>query len=170
MGAFLFIYNTLTALILLSIFYVFGNRENWINLIDNINQNQQLKAPLWLYISHPFLELLAGVLSSAWAIGPKLRVGFCQTTKTKQQNYKPPTTVQCQHNPFHSASYQTICPPNSVVSNSSVISMNLLTKSSIVRKNQPYHINPHSHGRRSRISYRTSSIQSANLTANETIL
>ena len=168
MGAFLFIYNTLTALILLSIFYVFGNRENWINLIDNINQNQQLKAPLWLYISHPFLELLAGVLSSAWAIGPKLRV--CQTTNTKQQIYKPPTTVQFQHNPFHSTSYQTICPPNSVVSNSSIISMNLLTKSSIVRKNQPYHINPHSHGRRSRISYRTSSIQSANLTANETIL
>lgn len=170
LGAFLFLYNILTSVVLLSIFYIFGNRESWINLIDNANHNQQSKAFLWLYISHPFLELLTGVLTSAWAIGPKLRMGSCQTAKIKQPMYKPPTSVQYQHNQYHSASYQTICPPNSVVSNSSMVSMNILSKSSFVRKYPQYALNTHSHGRRSRTSYRTPSIHTANLTANETVL
>lgn len=168
MGAFLCIYNILTALILVSLFYEYGNRETWINIADDVQQ--QSKAPLWLYISHPFLELFTGVLTSAWAIGPKLRMGTCQSAKIKQQIYKPPSSVQCQHSAYHSASYQTICPPNSVVSNSSLVSMNILSKSSLVRKYPPYHISTHSHGRRSRTSYRTPSVKTSHLTGKETIL
>jgi hypothetical protein len=68
LGTFLMIYNVPSALLLLSMFYQFGNRENWLILLDSTYQGSQT-APLWLYISHSFLELLLGVLASSWAIG-----------------------------------------------------------------------------------------------------
>lgn len=73
LGAFLLIYNCLNALLLLSMFYQFGNRENWLHAADSTVNQTQAKAPLWLYILHPFLELLLGVLSSIWACIPKMR-------------------------------------------------------------------------------------------------
>ncbi|KAG5675675.1 hypothetical protein PVAND_005561 [Polypedilum vanderplanki] len=113
LGSFLLIYNILTVFILLSLFFIFGNRESWLMINLDGLQQQQPTAPLWLYMLHPFLELLLAVLTAAWAIGPRLRAGFCRT-EVKQPSYKqPPTVSSYQQN----ASYQSICvPPNSMIS------------------------------------------------------
>lgn len=155
LGAFLLIYNCLNALLLLSMFYQFGNRENWIHASDNNINQFQAKAPLWLYILHPFLELLLGVLSSIWACIPKMR-SICRKEPPVKPIpvYKPPSHIKYQQNPYHAASYQTICPPNSCVS--SMISMSTLTKNTgNSRKYASQYC--HSHGRRSRSSYRMTS-------------
>lgn len=168
LGTFLLIYNVLTAFILLSIFFIFGNREYWLINSDGINTAQQPMAPLWLYILHSFLELLLGVLTSSWAIGPKLRSGFCRAQVKQPNNLKSQTSISYQHNPCHSASYQTICPPNSIVS-TSMVSMTTVPKYSL---NFKYPHQPSSRysprGRRSRSSYRTASQASHRM--NETIL
>lgn len=156
LGAFLLIYNCLNALLLLSMFYQFGNRENWLHATDPTVSQTQAKAPLWLYILHPFLELLLGVLSSIWACIPKMRT-ICRKEPVKPiPVYKPPTHIKYQQNPYHGASYQTICPPNSCVS--SMISMSTLTKNTLNSRKYPqYSASQYchsSHGRRSRSSYR----------------
>lgn len=179
LGAFLLIYNIINALLLLSMFYQFGNRESWLHVSDNVSLSQQAKAPLWLFILHPFLELLLGVLASSWACIPKLKTGCCQSEPVKQiPAYKQPSNHMKypQTHPYHAASYQTICPPNSCVS-SSMISMSTLTKNtSGSRKYLPYATSQscyHSQqGRRTRSSsYRMSSVhQSGLIIGSETVL
>jgi hypothetical protein len=113
LGSFLLIYNILTVFILLSLFFIFGNRESWLINLDTAQQ--QPTAPLWLYMLHSFLELLTAVLTAAWAIGPRLRAGFCRAEVKQQPSYKqPPSTVSYPQN----ASYQSICPPKSIISSS----------------------------------------------------
>lgn len=157
-------------------FYQFGSRETWLQLADT--QSQQAKAPLWLYILHPFLELLLGVLASSWACIPKLRTGCCQSEPVKQiPAYKQPQQhiKYPQANPYLAASYQTICPPNSCVS-SSMISMSTLTKNTTRSgKYLPYAASQscyHSqHGRRTRSTYRMTSVhQSGSIIGSETVL
>lgn len=168
LGSFLMIYNVPSAFLLLSMFYQYGNRENWLILLDHAPPGSQ-KAPLWLYGLHPFLELLTGVLASSWAIGPRI-TSLCKGS-VKQQS-KPAPAIKYQQNPYTSASYQTICPPNSIVSTS-------MASIGTVGKIQKPHIRKHSynqavpslHGssRRAR-SYRMTSLHSASLTGNETVL
>lgn len=160
------IYNVPSALLLLSMFYQFGNRENWI-LHDTSIQGSQ-KAPLWLYIFHPFVELLVGVLASAWAIGPRI-IYLC---KGKQQVIAkvPPTPIKYQQNPYNSASYQTICPPNSIVS-TSMASIGTVGKMQKPHPRKYAYTQPSLHNsRRARSSYRMTSLHSASLTGNETVL
>lgn len=155
MGAFLLIYNCLNSLLLLSMFYQFGNRESWLHASDSVSQFQQAKAPLWLYIFHPFVEILCGVVAATWACIPKLKIGICRKEPIKQvSHHKPPSQIKYQQSPYHAASYQTICPPNSCVS--SMISMSTITKNTGSRKYPHYSSSQycHSHGRRSRSSYR----------------
>lgn len=147
-------------------FYQFGNRENWILLDSSMQANQ--KAPLWLYIFHPFVELLIGVLASAWAIGPRI-IYLC---KGKQQVIAkvPPTPIKYQQNPYNSASYQTICPPNSIVS-TSMASIGTVSKMHKPHARKYGYNQPSLHGsRRTRSSYRMTSLHSASLTGNETVL
>lgn len=172
LGTFLCLYNVPVALLLLSMFYQFGNRENWLVLLDNSSQAAQ-KAPLWLFIMHPFLELLTGVLASSWAIGPRI-TGFCRKGNVKQPaSVKTAPPIKYQQNPYNSASYQTICPPNSIVS-TSMVSIGTVGKmqKQRVRKysynSQPL---PSLHGsRRVRTSYRMTSLRSVSLAGNETVL
>lgn len=179
LGAFLLIYNIINALLLLSMFYQFGNRESWLHVSDNASQSQQAKVPpLWLYFLNPFLELLLGVLASSWACIPKLKTSWCQSEPVKQITaYKqPPAHIKYpQAHPYHAASYQTICPPNSCVS-SSMISMSTLTKNTTgSRKYLPYAASQsfyHSqHGRRTRSSYRMTPIHhTSSIIGSETVL
>lgn len=177
LGAFLFIYNIINALLLLSMFYQFGNRESWLHVSDNSSQSQQPKAPLWLYILHPFLELLLGVLASSWACIPKIKTSWCQSEPVKQiSTFKQPQShvKYPQSHPYHAASYQTICPPNSCVS-SSMISMSTLTKhTGGSRKYLPYSSQScytSQHGRRTRSSYRMTPVHhTGSIIGSETVL
>lgn len=63
LGTFLTIYNFPSGLLLLFMFYQYGNRENWLIVLDTSLQISQ-KAPIWLYALQPFLELLTGVLGN----------------------------------------------------------------------------------------------------------
>lgn len=172
LGTFLMIYNVPSALLLLSMFYQFGNRENWLILLDGSVQGSQ-KAPLWLYITHPFLELLTGVLASSWAIGPRI-TSLCKKGNIKQNPVckAAQPTIKYQQNPYNSASYQTICPPNSIVSTSmaSIGTVGRMQKQHI--RKYPYaQPLPSLHGsRRTRSSsYRMTSLHSASL-GHETVL
>lgn len=176
LGTFLFIYNFPSGLLLLSMFYQYGNRENWLILLDPQVQNSQ-KPPLWLYISQPFLELLSGVLASAWAIGPRV-TSLCKG-RVKQQsnsNKQQPLPIKYQQNQYNSASYQTICPPNSIVSTSmvSIGTIGKMHKPHNMRKHSGIHPSSSLHSSRRARSYRHSermtSMHSASLTGNETVL
>lgn len=175
MGSFLLIYNVPAGILLATMFYLFGNRENWLNIPDLTVTSPQ-KAPLWLYILHSFLELFIGVLASAWAIGPRI-VGLCKSNKKKPTNYKAPRTIKMQPIQFHAASYQTICPPNSMVSS---VSIGTLPK---VHRQQQQHIRKspasytrshHSHvssyANKSARSYRASSSNTMSFIGSETVL
>lgn len=170
MGTFLVIYCVPSGLLLVSMFYQFGNRESWLNLPDPSPEPvSATKAPLWLFITHSFLELLIGVLASAWAIGPRI-AGLCKGNNVKQPVvYKAPPTTKFHQSPYHAASYQTICPPNSMVS--SAISIGTINKMQRqhIRKYPPSHTHSHSHINRKPRPYRTSS-QTMSLTGNETVL
>lgn len=167
LGTFLMIYNVPSGLLLLSMFYQYGSRENWLILLDSTNQGSQ-KAPLWLYIAQPFLELLTGVLASSWAIGPRIS-SLCKSS-VKQQATKPIPPIKYQQNPYNSASYQTICPPNSIVSTSmvSIGTSGKMHKPHL--RQQPYSQAVGLHGSRRARSYRMSSMHSTSLTGNETVL
>lgn len=168
LGTFLMIYNVPSGILLLSMFYQYGSRENWL-ILDPAQSGAQ-KAPLWLYILQPFLELLTGVLASSWAIGPRI-TSLCKGSVKQQMNAKPLPAIKYQQNPYNSASYQTICPPNSIVSTSMV-------SIGTVGRNPKKNIRKHSytqpvanlHGSRRARSYRMASGHSASLTGNETVL
>lgn len=165
LGTFLAIYNVPSGLLLLSMFYQFGSRENWLILLSGATIGSQ-KAPLWLYIAHPFLELLTGVLASSWAIGPRI-TSLCKKENVKQQiSCKIVPPIKYQQNPYNSASYQTICPPNSIVS-TSMVSVGTIGKIQKPHRQYPYSL----HGsRRTRSSYRMTSMHSASITGHETVL
>lgn len=169
LGTFLMIYNVPSGLLLLSIFYQYGNRENWLILMDPQVQGSQ-KAPLWLYIAQPFLELLTGVLASAWAIGPRI-TSMCKGRIKQENNRKPVPTIKYQQNPYNSASYQTICPPNSIVS-TSMVSIGTVGKihKPQMRKHSYNQPAAYLHSSRRARSYRMTSLHSPSLTGNETVL
>lgn len=160
LGTFLMIYSVVTGLLLLSMFYQFGNRENWLIQLDTSAQGFQ-KAPLWLFITHPFLELLTGVLASSWAIGPRI-TSLC---KKRTPIRKAPPTIKYQQNPYNSASYQTICPPNSIVS-TSMASIGSVGKMHKQHARKYSYAQPSFHGsRRMRMS-----LHSVSLAGHETVL
>lgn len=120
LGTFLFIYNIPSALNICTMFYLFGSRESWITSYDNATQ----KAPLWPFILQPFVELLIGVLTSSWAIGPRI-IHLCRSNvKQPPPSKQPLPAVKYQPSPYNSTSYQTICPPNSSVSMTSIGTIN----------------------------------------------
>lgn len=170
LGTFLMIYNVPSGFLLLSMFYQYGNRENWLIMMDPQVTGTQ-KAPLWLYITQPFLELLTGVLASAWAIGPRI-TSVCKKNVKQQNSNKPVPMIKYQQNPYNSASYQTICPPNSIVSTSMVSIGTNLSKmhKPQIRKHSYAQPVPSLHSSRRTRSYRMSSLHSASLTGNETVL
>lgn len=169
LGTFLIIYNVPSGLLLLSMFYQYGVRENWLILLDSSMHGTQ-KAPLWLYVAQPFLELLTGVLASSWAIGPRI-TSLCKSN-VKQPNVKPPPPIKYQQSAYTSASYQTICPPNSIVSTSmvSIGTSGRMYKPHVRKHSYGQPVNPSLHGSRRARSYRMSSMRSASLTGHETVL
>lgn len=167
LGTFLMIYNVPSGLLLLSIFYLYGNRENWLIQMDPLVQGSQ-KAPLWLYIAQPFLELLTGVLASAWAIGPRI-TSICKGSTKQENNRKPVPTIKYQQTPYNSASYQTICPPNSIVS-TSMVSIGTVGKTRKPKMRKHSYTQPSLYSNRRARSYRMTSLHSASLTGNETVL
>jgi hypothetical protein len=86
------------------------------------------------------------------------------TTKTA-----PP--IKYQQNPYNSASYQTICPPNSIVSTSMTSSIGKMQmQKQHLRKYSYSQQIPSLHGsRRTRSSYRMTSLHGS-VTGNETVL
>ncbi|KAL1397300.1 hypothetical protein pipiens_000001, partial [Culex pipiens pipiens] len=160
MGKFLFIYSVPSFLLLVIMFYEFAYRENWLNVPHpSLEPASSGKAPIWPFILRAVIELLVGVLASAWAVGPRI-AGLCRS-KINNQVYKAPNAANCKFSgsPYSAASYQTVCPQNSLVSVS-------------IGKVPPRHARKypsHSHINRKPRTYKASS-QTMSLTGNETVL
>lgn len=163
MGTFLFIYCIPSGLLLATMFYQFGSRESWLNIPDPSPEPVSAsKAPVWLFITQAFLELLVGVLASAWAIGPRI-AGLCKTNQKPVVVYKQPPATKFHQSPYHAASYQTICPPNSMVSSNNNFSIGTMgtigrmQRQHIRSKYPPSHTHSHSQYSRKPRAYRTAS-------------
>uniref|UniRef100_A0A2M4AB01 Putative smoothened n=2 Tax=Anopheles triannulatus TaxID=58253 RepID=A0A2M4AB01_9DIPT len=172
MGKFLFIYTVPTAALLMLMFYEYACRENWLQLPHpSLEPVLPARAPLWPFLLRAFIELLVGVLASAWAVGPRI-VGLCRgssapTTKLAGPVYKQPPPKLAGFttgapSTYSTASYQTVCPQNSLVS----VSIGKLPppRHHTARKYQS-----HSHINRKPRGYKMST-QTISLTGNETVL
>lgn len=72
MGTFLFSYCVPSALLMISVFYEFANRDLWLNVPQPSSEPvSAVKAPMWPFMTRFFMELLLGVIASAWALGPR---------------------------------------------------------------------------------------------------
>ncbi|XP_052894068.1 frizzled-4 [Anopheles moucheti] len=187
MGKFLFIYTVPSAALLMLMFYEYACRENWLHL-PHPSQDSVLppRAPLWPFLLRAFIELLVGVLASAWAVGPRI-VGLCRGGDGTGSGgvggnvgvggrggagklsagsvYKQPVGPKLggfagAPSTYSTASYQTVCPQNSLVSVS-------IGKLPSVRHARKYP--SHSHINRKPRSYKMST-QTISLTGNETVL
>uniref|UniRef100_A0A182F5Q8 Frizzled/Smoothened 7TM domain-containing protein n=1 Tax=Anopheles albimanus TaxID=7167 RepID=A0A182F5Q8_ANOAL len=172
MGKFLFIYTVPTAALLMLMFYEYACRENWLQLPHpSLEPALPARAPLWPFLLRAFIELLVGVLASAWAVGPRI-VGLCRgnsapTTKLAGPVYKQPPPKLAGFttgapSTYSTASYQTVCPQNTLVS----VSIGKLPppRHHTARKYQS-----HSHINRKPRGYKMST-QTISLTGNETVL
>ncbi|XP_053672339.1 frizzled-4 [Anopheles nili] len=180
MGKFLFIYAVPSAALLMLMFYEYACRENWLHLPHPSQDSPvPVRPPLWPFLLRAFIELLIGVLASAWAVGPRI-VGLCRGAegpvsgvgagglgvggRTGQSKLGPAGSVYKQTvgpkmggfaaapSTYSTASYQTVCPQNSLVSG---------------RHTRKYP--SHSHINRKPRSYKMST-QTISLTGNETVL
>uniref|UniRef100_A0A182ML64 G-protein coupled receptors family 2 profile 2 domain-containing protein n=1 Tax=Anopheles culicifacies TaxID=139723 RepID=A0A182ML64_9DIPT len=185
MGKFLFIYTVPSAALLMLMFYEYACRENWLHLPHpSLDSSLPARAPLWPFLLRAFIELLVGVLASAWAIGPRI-VGLCRGGDGSGSGgvgsgvggrggagklsagsvYKQPVGPKLggfagAPSTYSTASYQTVCPQNSLVSVS-------IGKLPSVRHARKYP--SHSHINRKPRSYKMST-QTISLTGNETVL
>ncbi|KAL9692448.1 hypothetical protein quinque_016414 [Culex quinquefasciatus] len=118
MGKFLFIYSVPSFLLLVIMFYEFAYRENWLNVPHpSLEPASSGKAPIWPFILRAVIELLVGVLASAWAVGPRI-AGLCRN-KINNQSVQGAERRQLRSSAARrtpAASYQTVCPQNSLVS------------------------------------------------------
>lgn len=153
LGTFLFIYCIPSGLLLLSVFYEFGNRDIWLSMPQPSPQPMSaIKAPMWPFMTKAFMELLIGVIASSWALGPRIST-FWKNKFGQQYKHQPP--IKITPSPYSTTSYQTVCPQNSLAS-----SINKLP-----RHGRKYPPQVHRKVR----AYKTSS-QSMSLTGNETVL
>ncbi|XP_058056777.1 frizzled-4 [Anopheles bellator] len=175
MGKFLFIYTVPTAALLMLMFYEYAARENWLQLPHpSLEPALPSRAPLWPFLLRAFIELLVGVLASAWAVGPRI-VGLCRGSTGRNVPTKlagpavykqPPPKLSAfaatAPSTYSTASYQTVCPQNSLVS----VSIGKLppVRHSAARKYQS-----HSHINRKPRGYKMST-QTISLTGHETVL
>jgi frizzled 4 len=158
-GTFLFIYCVPSGLLLITLFYEFANRENWLNVPHpSMEPTSVPKAPMAPFMVFYFTELLIGILASAWAVGPRIASLFrCRQPKPV---YKAPVAQpKYIQSPYimSTASYHTVCQQNSIPS---------IPIGRIPRHNRKY---PPYAGRKTRTTYQSSS-QTMSLTGNETVL
>lgn len=162
MGSFLFIISCCLALLMIAVFYEFANIDIWLHQpqhtsesITSPGSNPQ-KVPMWSFMLRAYMELLVGVISCGWTLGPRFsnlwKNRFCLRPVERKL-----TTPKYPQSTFSSASYQTVCPQNSMISLSTKVPTN-------VRKYPP---NMHIY-RNVRV-YKSPS-QSISLTGNETVL
>ncbi|XP_055684161.1 frizzled-4-like [Lutzomyia longipalpis] len=155
MGRFLFVYCIPSGLLMIAVFYEFANRDLWLNVQPSMEPAAAIKAPMWPFMMKAFMELLLGVLASAWALGPravtmwKNRFG----KKCKQTPQKFPAAQPI----YPAASYQIVCPQNSMVSSMT---------GSLPRHPRKY---PSHALRKHQRMYKTSVSQTRSLTGNETV-
>ena len=72
LGTFLFSYCVPSALLMISVFYEFANRDLWLNVPQPSSEPvSAVKAPMSPFMVRAFMELLLGVIASAWALGPR---------------------------------------------------------------------------------------------------
>lgn len=157
MSSFLFAYCIPSAVLLISIFFELVNRDTWLNVPQNIHElHSPIKAPMWPFITKAFMELLLGVLTSAWALGPRISGLW----KSKSFHHKQPKQKYISSSGYSSASYQTVCPQNT-------LTLSTIKISRTTRKNPPSHAS-----RKPRYHYKSGSntpSHSLNLSGHETI-
>lgn len=162
-GTFLFIYCVPSALLLISVFYEFANSDIWLSLpAPTYVPTDAVKAPLWPFMTRAFMELMIGVVSSAWVLGPRIGNMYklqmtpkCKHTPTKYPP-PPPTTA------YSTASYQTV---RQSTAPSTAISMDRISRYSTARKYPSTHMPRHGSSRGGYLPP-----QSFGLYGNETIL
>lgn len=158
MGSFLFIIACCLALLMIAVFYEFVNIDIWLHQ-PQAQASESIttqKVPMWSFMLRTYMELLVGVISCGWTLGPRFsnlwKNRFCLRPVERKL-----TTVKYPQSTFSTASYQTVCPQNSMIS--------LSTKTATVRKYNP----PNMHIYRKVRVYKSPS-QSISLTGNETVL
>lgn len=199
MGTFLFTYCVPSALLMISVFYEFANRDLWLNLPQpSLEPASAVKAPMWPFMMRAFMELLLGVIASAWALGPRAITFWRAKTNTmskvppahqiKAATYNHPASMQFQMqqqmiqqqplNPASSAHYlansakfhPSSYPAVSYQTVCQAPSSYISATGSIPRHVRKY---PHHSGtsnRKLRPNYKMTLSQSISLTGNETIL
>ncbi len=156
MGSFLFIIACCLALLMIAVFYEFANIDIWLHQPQSHGESSTApKVPMWSFMLRTYMELLAGVISCGWTLGPRFSNLWKNRFCLRPVERKLPT-VNYPQSTFSSASYQTVCPQNSMIS--------LSTKAATGRK---YH--PPMHIYRKVRVYKSPS-QSISLTGNETVL
>ncbi|XP_055376662.1 frizzled-4 [Condylostylus longicornis] len=107
-GQFLFIYCIPSALLLISVIYEFANSDIWLNLPEPSNEpTLPIKASMWSFMTRAFMELLLGVISSAWVLGP--RISTLYKTRFGPKYKQTPTSKYPSSTAYSTASYQTVC-------------------------------------------------------------
>lgn len=157
MGSFLFIIACCLALLMIAVFYEFANIDIWLHQPQSHSESSNSrKVPMWSFMLRTYMELLAGVISCGWTLGPRFANLWKNRFCSRPVEQKLPT-VNYPQSTFSSASYQTVCPQNSMIS--------LSTKAA--GTSRKYH--PPMHIYRKVRVYKSPS-QSISLTGNETIL
>lgn len=157
MGSFLFIIACCLALLMIAVFYEFANIDIWLHQPQLHGETvTSQKVPMWSFMLRTYMELLVGVISCGWTLGPRFSNLWKNRFCLRPVERKLPT-VNYPQSTFSTASYQTVCPQNSMIS--------LSTKGANSRK---YHQPPIHIYRKVRV-YKSPS-QSISLTGNETVL
>lgn len=157
MGSFLFIIACCLALLMIAVFYEFANIDIWLHQPQSHGESTTTqKVPMWSFMMRTYMELLVGVISCGWTLGPRFSNLWKNRFCLRPVERKLPT-VNYPQSTFSTASYQTVCPQNSMISLSTKAGTN-------VRKYQP----PMHIYRKVRV-YKSPS-QSISLTGNETVL
>lgn len=132
-GMFLFIYCIPCALLLLAIIYEFANIDIWLNASPYIapikgaaSLNSQ--TPEWPFLTRAFMELMLGIICSAWILGPKISSIYKSQLSTpphKPKQINIPTvpshtlmatnsSCRASNKAYSTASYQTVRQPKSL--------------------------------------------------------
>lgn len=116
MGTFLFSYCVPSALLMISVFYEFANRDLWLNVPQpSAEPVSAVKAPMSPFMLRAFMELLLGVIASAWALGPRA-INFWKS-KSPPGNKSVPAHMQMMK-PMQT--YANVQGPGSVAGSSMV--------------------------------------------------
>ena len=119
-ATFLSIYCVPYTILLFAVIYEFVNIDSWLNDQErpNILAKNGFTTPLWPFLTKTFMELMLGIICSAWALGPKISTMYKQKLNTSTIKKVPQTkqrhiasvagSSQNSNVAYTTVSYQTV--------------------------------------------------------------